>query len=44
MTVENQIKSIDIRIALLGSRDSVANMRIIKKLQRKRRALEKNAK
>ena len=44
MTVENQIKAIDIRIALLDARNSMANAKIIKKLQRKRRALEKNAK
>lgn len=44
MTVENQIKSIDIRIALLKARDSMANAKIIKKLQRKRRTLEKTAK
>jgi hypothetical protein len=44
MTVENQIKAIDIRIALLEARNAMENARIVKKLQRKRRALEKSAK
>lgn len=40
MTIEQKIKNIDIRIALLKERGETMNAPIIKKQLRKRRALE----
>lgn len=39
MTIERRIALIDSRIQLLKSRGEMMNMRIIKKLERKKRAL-----
>ena len=43
MTVADKIKTIDARIALLKSRGEMMNMRIIRKCERKKRALEAKA-
>ena len=40
MTISDKIKAIDIRVAVLKSRGESMNASIIKKLMRKRRALE----
>ena len=39
MTNENKIAEIDVRIRLLKARGEMMNMRIINKLERKKRAL-----
>ena len=39
MTISDKIRAIDLRIALLKSRGEGANTPIIKKLERKKRAL-----
>lgn len=39
MTIANEITKIDNRINLLKSRGEMMNMRLIKKLERKKRAL-----
>lgn len=40
MTVANKIKAINIRINLLKERGETMNLRIIRKCERKKRALE----
>lgn len=40
MTISDKIKAIDIRVAVLKTRGESMNAPIIKKLMRKRRALE----
>jgi len=43
MTIADNIKAIDLRIALLKSRGETMNMRLIRKLERRKRALQTQA-